>query len=175
MGISWYLEIMATLFDQHIAIWWTFADVWNLLQGVLVFFIFAFKRNVFLGLVNLFGREIQYRKIFNYLISCKLLPAPTKLKRFENKHKTSTTTSTTNTNWINQLKTNLKNVFKLIFIWINASQKLNFGFLWKSCVTLRKYRQAQNLLFGINHLKHLRIEISQKGRSGMIDNHQSWL
>jgi hypothetical protein len=57
MGISWYLEIMATLLDHQIGLWWTFADIWNLLQGVLIFFIFAFKRSVLNGLMNKFGRQ----------------------------------------------------------------------------------------------------------------------
>lgn len=41
MGVSWIIEILTT-FTHDL----NFADIFNIFQGVLVFFIFVFKRKV---------------------------------------------------------------------------------------------------------------------------------
>lgn len=55
MGVSWLLEIFASLFNEH-SIWWSIADFFNLMQGVLVFFIFVFKRNVLVAFQKKLGK-----------------------------------------------------------------------------------------------------------------------
>ncbi|CRL01349.1 CLUMA_CG014319, isoform A [Clunio marinus] len=60
MGISWLLEIMATVYDNKP--WWYVSDGFNLLQGVLVFFIFVFKRKVLVAFQKKLGiRSIGFR------------------------------------------------------------------------------------------------------------------
>lgn len=55
MGISWLLEIMATLMHNR-PMWWYVSDTFNLLQGVLVFFIFVFKRKVLVAFQKKLGK-----------------------------------------------------------------------------------------------------------------------
>lgn len=98
MGVSWLLEIQTTIFDQN-DIQWIIADIWNLLQGVLVFTIFAFKKKVWRGLLNKFG-EIKLKK-FKREMKIDLqtfVIAPDRLRAAESKYKNSSTTSTTTTN-----------------------------------------------------------------------------
>lgn len=45
MGVSWSLEVLATLFRSPAALWYI-SDGFNILQGLLVFLIFVFKRKV---------------------------------------------------------------------------------------------------------------------------------
>jgi len=45
MGVSWFLEIVATVYKQN-SLWWSISDTFNCLQGVLVFLIFVFKKKV---------------------------------------------------------------------------------------------------------------------------------
>ncbi|GAB0095981.1 probable G-protein coupled receptor Mth-like 3 [Sergentomyia squamirostris] len=45
MGVSWFMELLATIFREPIEMWYV-SDAFNVLQGVCVFFIFVFKRNV---------------------------------------------------------------------------------------------------------------------------------
>jgi hypothetical protein len=56
MGISWLLEIMATLYNQD-SWWWYISDVFNCLQGVLVFFVFVFKRKVLVAFQKKLGKQ----------------------------------------------------------------------------------------------------------------------
>lgn len=44
MGVSWIIEIITTLTELNG--FWRILDIFNILQGVLVFFIFVFKRKV---------------------------------------------------------------------------------------------------------------------------------
>lgn len=60
MGISWLLEIVATLLDGPMGpVWWYVSDAFNLLQGVLVFFIFVFKRKVLVAFQKKLGKSKQ--------------------------------------------------------------------------------------------------------------------
>jgi len=59
MGISWLLEILATIFNKN-PIWWYAADGFNLLQGVLIFFIFVFKRSVLVAFQKKLGKLRQH-------------------------------------------------------------------------------------------------------------------
>lgn len=61
MGISWLLEILATLLDKN-PWWWYISDTFNLLQGVLVFFIFVFKRKVLVAFQKKLG-EVEQQHI----------------------------------------------------------------------------------------------------------------
>lgn len=45
MGVSWFLELLATFFNAQPELWYI-SDGFNTLQGVLIFFIFVFKRTV---------------------------------------------------------------------------------------------------------------------------------
>lgn len=58
MGISWLLEIFASVFDNNPS-WWYVSDGFNLLQGVLVFFIFVFKRSVFVAFQKKLGKLMR--------------------------------------------------------------------------------------------------------------------
>jgi hypothetical protein len=55
MGVSWLLEIFASLFNEQ-SIWWSISDFFNLMQGVLVFFIFVFKRKVLVAFQQKLGK-----------------------------------------------------------------------------------------------------------------------
>ena len=55
MGISWLLEILATIFNSR-PMWWYISDFFNLLQGVLVCVIFVFKRKVFVAFQKKLGK-----------------------------------------------------------------------------------------------------------------------
>ena len=59
MGISWLLEIMATLYKQQ-SFWWSISDVFNCLQGVLVFFVFVFKRKVLVAFQKKLGKNLDH-------------------------------------------------------------------------------------------------------------------
>lgn len=61
MGISWLLEIFATLFDDKPMLWYV-SDGFNLLQGVLVFFIFVFKRSVLVAFQKKLGKLKHHRE-----------------------------------------------------------------------------------------------------------------
>lgn len=54
MGVSWSLEILATLLQQPEQLWYV-SDFFNILQGVLVFFIFVFKKKVWLAIQQRLG------------------------------------------------------------------------------------------------------------------------
>lgn len=56
MGISWLLEIISTLYNQD-SMWWYISDVFNCLQGVLVFFVFVFKRKVLVAFQKKLGKQ----------------------------------------------------------------------------------------------------------------------
>ncbi|XP_055388156.1 G-protein coupled receptor Mth [Condylostylus longicornis] len=56
MGITWILEIISTIFyDQKNVYLWYISDFSNILQGVLVFFVFVFKRRVWYAVLDRFG------------------------------------------------------------------------------------------------------------------------
>lgn len=55
MGISWLLEIVDTLIENQ-QFWGYVSDAFNLLQGVLVFLIFVFKKKVFVSLQKKLGK-----------------------------------------------------------------------------------------------------------------------
>lgn len=59
MGISWLLEILATVYKQN-SYWWYFSDVFNCLQGVLVFFVFVFKRKVLVAFQKKLGKKYHF-------------------------------------------------------------------------------------------------------------------
>lgn len=65
MGISWLLEIMATLYQQQ-SFWWSISDVFNCLQGVLVFFVFVFKRKVLVAFQKKLGKNFDHS--FSFVI-----------------------------------------------------------------------------------------------------------
>lgn len=46
MGVSWMLELLATIFGGD-SIWWDIPDVFNSLQGVFVFIIFVLNKKTF--------------------------------------------------------------------------------------------------------------------------------
>ncbi|XP_055683534.1 G-protein coupled receptor Mth-like [Lutzomyia longipalpis] len=54
MGVSWFMELLATIFREPIEMWYV-SDAFNVLQGVCVFFIFVFKRNVLVAIKKRFG------------------------------------------------------------------------------------------------------------------------
>lgn len=68
MGISWLLEIVATLLDKN-PVWWYASDGFNLLQGVLVFFIFVFKKRVLIAFQKKLGKLKESRLTRESLIS----------------------------------------------------------------------------------------------------------
>lgn len=45
MGVPWIFEIIATLLEKPVELWYI-SDAFNILQGVLVFFIFVCKTKV---------------------------------------------------------------------------------------------------------------------------------
>lgn len=59
MGISWLVEILATVLDKN-PMWWYVSDAFNLLQGVMVFFIFVFKRKVLVAFQKKLGKVKQH-------------------------------------------------------------------------------------------------------------------
>lgn len=59
MGISWLLEIIDTLLDNQ-QLWGYVSDAFNLLQGVLVFLIFVFKKKVFVSLQKKLGKFLNH-------------------------------------------------------------------------------------------------------------------
>jgi len=82
MGISWLLEITATIFYTK-STWWTISDVFNLLQGVLIFLIFVFKRKVLVAFQKKLGKlesfllqhEVEW-KLLCQVPFVKLIPLP---------------------------------------------------------------------------------------------------
>ncbi|XP_059612776.1 G-protein coupled receptor Mth2-like [Phlebotomus argentipes] len=54
MGVSWFMELLATIFKEPIEMWYV-SDAFNVLQGVCVFLIFVFKRNVLQAIKRRFG------------------------------------------------------------------------------------------------------------------------
>lgn len=54
MGISWVLELITTLYKEPVILWY-FTDFCNVLQGVFVFLIFVFKRNVLIAIKKRLG------------------------------------------------------------------------------------------------------------------------
>lgn len=59
MGVSWILEIVATFFKEPEALWYI-SDAFNILQGVLVFFIFVFKWKVWYSIQQRLGMNIDF-------------------------------------------------------------------------------------------------------------------
>lgn len=57
MGVSWFLEVCQTFLGNTHFIWYI-VDTFNILQGVLVFFIFVFKKKVFYEMKYKFGKFI---------------------------------------------------------------------------------------------------------------------
>lgn len=55
MGVSWFLEIVATVYKQN-SLWWGISDTFNCLQGVLVFLIFVFKKKVLVAFRKKLGK-----------------------------------------------------------------------------------------------------------------------
>lgn len=64
MGVSWIIEIVTT-FTPNLQDYLNFADIFNIFQGVLVFFIFVFKRKVL--------HELQ-QKLGMLLTICEFIP-----------------------------------------------------------------------------------------------------
>lgn len=54
MGVSWSLEVLATIFKSPAELWYI-SDAFNILQGVLVFLIFVFKRKVWTSIQERLG------------------------------------------------------------------------------------------------------------------------
>lgn len=54
MGASWTLEVLATIFQSPPELWY-FSDGFNILQGLLVFLIFVFKRKVWRAIQERLG------------------------------------------------------------------------------------------------------------------------
>lgn len=54
MGVSWTLEVLATVFTSPAELWY-FSDAFNILQGLLVFLIFVFKRKVWIAVRERLG------------------------------------------------------------------------------------------------------------------------
>lgn len=59
MGVSWTLEIIATLY-QSPKILWNILDTFNIFQGVLVCLIFVCKKKVFQSLSQRLGIYIIF-------------------------------------------------------------------------------------------------------------------
>lgn len=55
MGVSWVIEIITSVVAAPPE-WWYLVDAFNIFQGVLVFFIFVFKRRVFAEIRQRLGR-----------------------------------------------------------------------------------------------------------------------
>lgn len=58
MGVSWILELTATVFCKQ-SVMWYFSDSFNIMQGVLVFFIFVFKWKVWHAIRHRFGFPVR--------------------------------------------------------------------------------------------------------------------
>lgn len=54
MGISWLLELITSIYKEPIQLWWI-TDFFNVMQGLFVFLIFVFKRNVLTSIKKRFG------------------------------------------------------------------------------------------------------------------------
>lgn len=54
MGISWLLELIASFANEPYQLWWV-TDAVNVFQGLFVFLIFVFKRNVLTSLKKRLG------------------------------------------------------------------------------------------------------------------------
>lgn len=66
MGVSWMLEILSTIFDGE---WWFLSDLFNLLQGVLVFAIFVCNQKVFSAFREKFGMFVDFFSLISHLYS----------------------------------------------------------------------------------------------------------
>jgi hypothetical protein len=64
MGVSWLLEILATVSDSEVT-WSIVSDIFNLLQGVLVFSIFVLKRSVLVAFQKKLGKLRQCRLLLS--------------------------------------------------------------------------------------------------------------
>lgn len=60
MGISWLLEILATVYKQD-SLWWAISDIFNCLQGVMVFLIFVFKKKVWVAFQKKLGVYVGWK------------------------------------------------------------------------------------------------------------------
>lgn len=56
MGISWLFEIIGTFYQEPKWLWWI-PDCFNMLQGVLVFFIFLAKKDVYDAVMSRLGES----------------------------------------------------------------------------------------------------------------------
>ena len=54
MGISWLLELITSIYKEPIQLWWI-TDFFNVMQGLFVFLIFVFKRNVLTSIKKRLG------------------------------------------------------------------------------------------------------------------------
>lgn len=68
MGMSWLLEIIATIFHTNPRCWYA-SDGFNLLLGVFIFIIFVCKRKVLVAFQTKFGNVENQRKLSFYLNS----------------------------------------------------------------------------------------------------------
>ncbi|XP_046868997.1 G-protein coupled receptor Mth2-like [Drosophila willistoni] len=60
MGITWLLEIVSILFYDHKkTFFWSISDCFNVLLGVFVFFIFVFKKRIWLEVLKKLGPALQ--------------------------------------------------------------------------------------------------------------------
>jgi hypothetical protein len=57
MGISWLLEVIATIFDYPPELWYV-SDIFNCLQGLLIFIIFVCKRKVLNAVKKRLGMRV---------------------------------------------------------------------------------------------------------------------
>lgn len=58
MGINWLLELLSIIFYNHKQIFfWAISDSFNILLGVFVFFIFAFKRSIWIDILTTLGES----------------------------------------------------------------------------------------------------------------------
>lgn len=58
MGVSWIFEILTTFWHPSYIMF--AVDLFNIFQGVYVFFIFAFKRTVFNAIKKRLGEQNQF-------------------------------------------------------------------------------------------------------------------
>jgi hypothetical protein len=58
MGISWLLEVIATLFEYPAELWYA-SDIFNCLQGLLIFIIFVCKRKVLNAFKKRLGMQVR--------------------------------------------------------------------------------------------------------------------
>ncbi len=68
MGVTWLLEILATLYQDMEQLWY-FSDIFNILQGVLVFVIFVCKAKVWEAIKQRLG----INKLLTYCFKPKLM------------------------------------------------------------------------------------------------------